>query len=375
MKKLVLSVAIMLLPAAVSADLYAILIQGLGGLPEYTESFDGQSGRLQSALESIGSGGDVLRIGGDEARREILEQFFDKLSDELAEDDRVAVFLVGHGSYDGSEYKFNIPGPDITGEDIRKLMDGLPASRQLLVVTGSSSGALIDIMERENRTVITATRSGAERNATRFGEWFTGALEQGAADLNKNEYVTVREAYDYAARAVEESFDTAGLLATEHSQLKGESAVQFNLARLIPDEPVDLPPEAAELVTERAELDERIQDLQLRRSDMSTEDYYQEIEVLMLELARIEQEIETQTGIGAEADMEEDTTDILQEGMDDDIDTAASDIRDEIGVVFEVGLGVSIGEDLEIIGVDLLQEENDAGDVEDAANSTGEIDD
>jgi hypothetical protein len=103
MKKLVLSVAVMLLPAAVSADLYAILIQGLGGLPEYTESFDGQSSRLQSALESIGSGGDVLRIGGDEARREILEQFFDKLSDELAEDDRVAVFLVGHGSYDGSE--------------------------------------------------------------------------------------------------------------------------------------------------------------------------------------------------------------------------------------------------------------------------------
>jgi hypothetical protein len=187
--------------------------------------------------------------------------------------------------------------------------------------------------------------------------------------------VTVQEAYDYAARAVEESFDTAGLLATEHSQLKGESAVQFNLARLVPDEPVDLAPEAAELVTERAELDERIQDLQLRRSDMSTEDYYQEIEVLMLELARIEQEIETQIGIDAEADMEEVTTDFLQEGMDDDIDTSAGDIRDEIGVVFEVGLGMSIGEDLEIIGVDLLQREDDAGDVEDAADSTGEIDD
>ena len=26
--------------------------------------------------------------------------------------------LIGHGSYDGAEYKFNIPGPDLTGAEI-----------------------------------------------------------------------------------------------------------------------------------------------------------------------------------------------------------------------------------------------------------------
>jgi hypothetical protein len=365
MRRFILVFFLLLLPVAASADFYAILIEGLGGLPKYTESFDDQSGRLEGALESIGGSGDVLRISGDEARRDVLEQFFEKLSGELGEDDRVAVFLVGHGSYDGSEYKFNIPGPDITGEDIRELMDSLPASRQLLVVTGSSSGALTDILERDDRTVITATRSGAERNATSFGEWFTEALEEDTADLNKNEYVTVQEAYDYAARAVEEDFDINGRLATEHSQLTGDGAVQFNLARLVPDEPVAMDSEAAELVTERAQLDERIQDLQLRRSEMSTEAYYEEIEVLMLELARIEEAIEEETTVVSEVDAQDPIVAGVADSATIDLLDPLEEIDDEIDLDIEVGMGVGIGDQLEITGVNLLEEEDvsaDAGD-------------
>jgi hypothetical protein len=278
----------------------------------------------------------------------------------------VAVFLVGHGSYDGNEYKFNIPGPDITGEKLRELMDGLPASRQLVVVTGSSSGALLDILARDDRTVITATRSGAERNATRFGAWFAEALVSGAADINKNDYVSVREAYDYTARAVEEYFDTEGTLATEHSQVNGDGAMQFNLARLAPDDPVEISPEAGELIGRRDELDERILDLQLRRSEMTTEEYYDEIEVLMIELARIEEDIEADAGGKAGVEAGQETEADTEDGIEDDIESEAGDIDDIIAAGIDVGMGTGIGEDLEIIGVDLLGEDSpgDDGDID-----------
>jgi hypothetical protein len=163
---------------------------------------------------------------------------------------------------------------------------------------------------------------------------------------------------------VEEHFDSEGTLATEHSQVTGDGAIQFNLARLAPDEPVEISPEAGELIGRRNELDERILDLQLRRSDMTTEAYYQEIEVLMLELARIEEDLE----IGAGEKAGEETGAETEEGIEDGTESENGDIDDIIAAGIDVGMGTGIGEDLEIIGMDLLGEGllEDSGDIDDA---------
>ena len=31
--------------------------------------------------------------------------------------------MIGHGTYDGEEYRFNLPGPDLTGTEIVQLLD------------------------------------------------------------------------------------------------------------------------------------------------------------------------------------------------------------------------------------------------------------
>ena len=43
--------------------------------------------------------------------------------------------LIGHGSYDTVEYKFNLPGPDISGGELAALCDRVAAKRQLIVNT------------------------------------------------------------------------------------------------------------------------------------------------------------------------------------------------------------------------------------------------
>ena len=62
--------------------------------------------------------------------------------DAKAEDDFVLI-LIGHGSFDGVEYKFNLVGPDVTAAQIAAMCDRIAARRQLVVDTTSASGGAV----------------------------------------------------------------------------------------------------------------------------------------------------------------------------------------------------------------------------------------
>jgi hypothetical protein len=211
--------------------------------------------------------------------------------------DTVAVFLVGHGSFDGDAYKLNLPGPDIDGEELGKLLSAVPARSQLIVNATSASGAVLETWKADGRTVITATRSGMERNATRFAEHFAAALSSEAADINKNGVITAQEAFDFAARAVADSFEKDGTLATEHPQIAGGAAGRFTVARLASAGPAIEPaaaanPAVAALVTERERLDGEIEALRGRRESMANDVYLAELQKLLVQLADVQGKID-----------------------------------------------------------------------------------
>ncbi len=58
-------------------------------------------------------------------------------------DDDFVLILIGHGSFDGVEYKFNLVGPDVTAREIAALCDRIAARRQLIVDTTSASGGAV----------------------------------------------------------------------------------------------------------------------------------------------------------------------------------------------------------------------------------------
>ena len=115
------------------------------------------------------------------------------------------------------DYKFNIPGPDITGAELAALLDRVPATRQCVVDMTSSSGGSIAFLRRPNRVVITATKTGTEKNATVFARYWAEALGDPAADTDKNEAISVLEAFRYRAAQGDRVFDTEKRLATEHA--------------------------------------------------------------------------------------------------------------------------------------------------------------
>ena len=283
--------ALTLAAAPASAEQYYLIIGGLGGEPKYQEAFDEQTAALAAAAKRTAGEARVTVLTGEGATREALEESITALNGKIKAADTLAVFLVGHGSFDGEAYKLNVPGPDVTGDDLAKWLAGVPARSQLIMNATSASGAVLEGLAADGRTVITATRSGFERNATRFAEHWASALSSDAADVNKNGVITAQEAFDYASRSVADSFEGEGLLATEHPQLQGDGAARFNVARLQAQAPARNP-QVATLRTELERVEGEIETLRTRREQMTADAYLSELQTLLVELATVQRQID-----------------------------------------------------------------------------------
>jgi len=171
-------------------------------------------------------------------------------------------------------------------------MNAFPGQNHFLLNTSSTSGALLEPLQDENRILVTATRNGNEKNATFFGKYFVEALSSEDADLNKNNSISIEEAFSYAQRQVEEYFESQGQLATEHAEISGDGAAQFTLARINPVVISTENPRIAELQEQSLEIDRQIESLQLRRGEMSNAEYIEQLQALILQSARINEEID-----------------------------------------------------------------------------------
>ena len=290
---LALACALALGAGAARAELYYLIVGGLGGDPVYDESFaESASAMAEAARRTTGSDTRITLLSGEGATREALEAAFASLNRRLTAADRLAIFLVGHGTYDGTDYKFNLTGPDIDGAAFAALLEQVPARNLLVVNASSSSGAVLETWAGDGRAVITATRSGRERNATRFAEYWANALSSADADVNKNGSLSVQEAYDYASRRTAESFESDGELATEHSQINGEIAGAFEVSRLTARAATT--PAVAALQERAEDLEERIAALRLRREELG-DDYLNQLQALLVELAEVQEQIDAET--------------------------------------------------------------------------------
>jgi hypothetical protein len=291
------SIAIVLAGLLVSlsarAELYYVIVGGLGGDPAYDESFAAATAKMADAAKrTLGDDARITVLSGEQATRDALESTLEKLRDTTDASDRLAVFLVGHGSHDGVEYKFNLTGPDITGEEFAELLAAIPTKNQLVVNATSASGAVLDTWAVDGRDVITATRSGRERNATRFAEYWADALSSDEADLNKNGSISAQEAFDFASREVADSFETEGTLATEHPEIRGDSNAAFEVSRL--KARVAVTANVQQLYDELDALNEQASALRLRRDELG-DAYTGQMLDLQVQIARLQQQIDDAT--------------------------------------------------------------------------------
>jgi tetratricopeptide (TPR) repeat protein len=289
-----MAAALLLAGGAAQAALQTVVCEGLGGETAYTEQFDAQVAAVKHAAATLGDTQPLQVLAGRACTREAFSGVMKQLARSLVAEDRVAVYLIGHGSFDGEEYRFNLPGPDITGRDLQSWLGAIAARDQLIVVSGSSSGALQELLKSPSRVVISATRSGGERNATRFGADFAAALTDAAADSDKNGSISAQEAFDFAQRRVKDYYEREVRIASEHAVLSGERAPRFTVARLaagaVAGGPSGSSAAAAGVADspERQKLTDEIEALRLRKGELPEETYNEQLETLLLKLAAID---------------------------------------------------------------------------------------
>lgn len=296
-----LMLIMLIVPLSASARLYVTVIQGLGGNEHYAGQFAAETKNISQAAIRLTGKTRVTVLSGKQATRQNILAHFKKLEKSVTAGDRLALFLIGHGSYDGRQYKFNIPGPDITGKDLGDILQACPAKRQLLVNTSSASGAVLKDLKGDTRIIITATRSGTERIAPHFGGFFVAALGDYSADTNKNNTISAEEAFTYAQRQTQDYYKNEGHLATEHPQLEGQHADLFTIARLVTAQKKSTNPAVVRLLKQRQDLNQQIDDLKDRKDEFKTsEDYYNRLQDLLLQLSRLQEQIDKLNGTGGD---------------------------------------------------------------------------
>lgn len=289
------------------ADLnkFVVIINGAGGEPAYAKQFEEWTTQLKSALSDHYGFGAQQTTVLPRATAEDVKRTFAQLKTQLDANNVLFVFLIGHGSFDGKEAKFNLVGPDLSASDYNALLSALPTHRVVVFNMASSSGEFVKTLSAKGRIVVTATRNGQESNATRFTGFFIAALNAKDADTDQDGHVSVLEAFIYANRLTADFYTRAGRLATEHALLEDNGdgvghekaeAGEGLLARATYLDSLSIDEAAASAATgrlmkERTRLEGEIEQLIAHKQNMPEAEYDAALEKLFIELAKVNRSI------------------------------------------------------------------------------------
>jgi len=286
-----------------------IVVLGAPGEESFATEFRQAAQRIQNGLKDV----DFELIDGTIESRESptdRDKLLASIKREQADSHALWLILIGHGTFDGKLAKFNMRGPDLTAADLNEALQGYNGP-QIIVNASSCSAPFINQLSAENRVIVTATKSGSEVNYTRFGKYFSEALSDPASDLDHDKSVSILEAFLSASSRVRVYYQEESRLATEQALLddngdkrgtpasffrgirvkekaKDGATVDGALARkLTIFQNAESPRLSQEQIEQRDLIESELEGLRLQKTDMAEDEYYDQLEKLMLEIARI----------------------------------------------------------------------------------------
>ena len=310
---------LLLLPAGLGAQTQVLVISGLGGDPQYKRAFTDQASRMAGALRDRAKlpVQDVVWLGEDSANaspnyggistKVNVERVLRTFLSRARPGGQLVLLLIGHGAGEGTESRISIPGPDITAAEFAKLLAPFASQRVAFVDLTSASGDMVEVLSAPNRVVITATKTALERNESQFSRFFVEAFTKDGADTDKDGRVSLLEAFRYAAAETKRFYDTATKMMTEHAQLDdngdkvgtaeptGKSGDGVLARRFFLDAGAASlagnDPRLGPLYAERFAIEERLDALRAGKASMGAEAYDDELEKVLVALARKAREI------------------------------------------------------------------------------------
>ena len=288
---------------------FALIISGPGGEEEFIKKFAKWSQELNSALlDKLGFAPEnvtLLTEGTPKSTAIEVRNAFTALRSNCKPDNTVFIFFIGHGSFDDKLAKFNLVGPDINVTEYASLIKALPSKRVVVINMATASGEFIKPLSMPGHITITATKSGMETNATHFPEYFIKALTTKESDADQNNRISVLEAFNYTTLQLEKFFKEQNRLVTEHAMLddngdgKGSEKITDEEGSLAKTTYFDSlfyqlaggDKELQAAYADKMRLEREVEELKLRKAQLKPEDYEDELEKLLIQLAELNEKI------------------------------------------------------------------------------------
>jgi hypothetical protein len=287
-----------------------IIVVGAPGEQEFGSNFVRQASLWQKACEQANLHQLTLGLSASTATNDYEDLKQALLLEPKEGSSELYLVLIGHGTFDSKEARFNLRGPDVSATELATWLQ--PFRRPLAVIdTSSSSAPFLNKLSATNRVIITATRSGNEQNFTRFGQYFAEAITNPDADLDKDGQVSLLEAFLIASRRTTEFYKVEGRIATEHALIDdngdglgtqadwfrglraikapkekaavdGTLAQQFHVVRSYAENRL-----TEEQRKKRDEIEHAVFRHREKKGKIPDDQYYRDLEKMLLELARL----------------------------------------------------------------------------------------
>lgn len=307
--------AALALPSAAPAQTgqrFALLVEGAAGDPAHAEL----QRKLVSRLGDRFRGDYKLDAqhlmvlasqplpGEGKSTAEEVKAAIAKIAAQARPLDTVFVMLLGHGSWDGTDAKFNLIGPDLTATEWSVLLK--PVAGKLVFVNSTpASSPFLKALAGPNRITITATDQPGQKYDTVFADAFAQALGTAVADLDKDNRISMWEAFAYASRLVRQTYEQKGLLQPEHAALDddgdgagrqatgdGKDGTLASLTFMdaaIASRAAD--PELQQMVQRQEQLLLKLDELKKQKAKMKPEEYQPAWEALIIDIAMVSRDV------------------------------------------------------------------------------------
>jgi hypothetical protein len=321
--------AICLLPSAIcrlESQTRVVIVSGLGGEPAYSAEFAAEAQGLAAALhERLGVPDSAIYWFGEDSvskaprfrgqsTKPNVERAILSIASRAEPSSQFVLVLIGHGAGEGADSRISIPGPDLDANDFARLLAAFPTQRVAFLDLTSASGDMIPFVAGAHRVIVTAAKTAFERNESHFSKYFVEAFAKDGADMDKDGRVSLLEAFRYAVLETKRFYEKSSLLQTEHAQLAEEGAKEGSseptgrvgdgaLARRffvdggkVATLTAGTDPRLSALYSEEFTLQEQVDQLRSKKSQMTADAYDAALEPLLIALARKAREIRALEG-------------------------------------------------------------------------------
>ena len=131
-------------------DRFALVITGAPGGEAFVATYATWERNLSNALrDRLGFPADhVLVLSGanpeaEQSTQQNVRRALATLKTRMGRDDLLLVVLIGHGSLDEGQAKFNLVGPDLTSGDWAELLREVPGRLVVVIIGSVNSGEMV----------------------------------------------------------------------------------------------------------------------------------------------------------------------------------------------------------------------------------------